>query len=124
MGGSFLCTTENLLTHTHEVWVREGCVFSISVYRDIGIGNGLNGETDLPNAISFRFPCLSDGNPLFPATLACLHASLAEPVCYGDGNSVMPQQPHLRRVVRSLAGRSIPNVVLYVQSGRTTKATV
>jgi hypothetical protein len=41
------------------------------------------GGTDLPNAISFRFPCMSDGNPLFPAGLACLHASLAEPVCYG-----------------------------------------
>jgi hypothetical protein len=41
------------------------------------------GETDLPNQISFRFPCISDGNPLFSATLACLHASLAEPVCRG-----------------------------------------
>src|SRR5438445_2165677 len=41
------------------------------------------GDTDLPNPISFRFPCLSDGNPLFPARLACIHASLAEPVFSG-----------------------------------------
>jgi hypothetical protein len=41
------------------------------------------GDPHLPNPISFRFPCLSNGNPLFPATLACLHASLAEPVCRG-----------------------------------------
>jgi hypothetical protein len=41
------------------------------------------GDPDLPNPISFRFPCLSDGNPLFPARLACLHAGLAEPVLSG-----------------------------------------
>jgi hypothetical protein len=49
------------------------------------------GDPHLPNPINFRFPCLSDGNPLYPARLACIHASLAEPVLSGlyfDGERV------------------------------------
>jgi hypothetical protein len=41
------------------------------------------GEIDLPNPISFQFPSISDGDPSSPTMLACLHSSLAKPVCRG-----------------------------------------
>lgn len=38
---------------------------------------------DLPNQISFRFPCLSENNLSFSVGLVCLHPGLADPVSRG-----------------------------------------
>ncbi len=38
---------------------------------------------DLPNQISFRFPCLTENNLFFSVRLVCLHPGLADPVSRG-----------------------------------------